>query len=158
MKKFTKIIFLLLIAFFLSIQFLLAKDTLFAPDFKLQDLHQNTISFVSFRDKQPVVLFFWTTWCPFCRSELRALNAKYPELVKDGWKILAINIAESVSKVDRFVKNYALVFEVLLDTDSAVAYAYNILGVPTYVLINKEGQIIFRENYFPQAYKELLVK
>lgn len=152
MKKITQIAFILLTVILLSAQFLLAQDMLFAPDFKLQDLHQNTVDLASFRNKQPVILFFWTMACPFCRSELRLLNTRYPELVKDGWEVLAINIGEPAYKVDEFVQNYALVFKVLLDTDLRVAYVYDIFGVPTYILVNKEGRIIFRGTYFPEQY------
>lgn len=155
-RKNSTIIFMLLIFFFLPVRFLSAQDTLFAPDFKLEDLHQDTVSLSSFKGKQPVILFFWTTWCPFCRKELNILNSRYQELISDGWEILAINIGEPARKVSKFTEDYALAFKVLLDADFAVSYAYDILGVPTYVLADKKGRIIYRKNYFPEQYNLLL--
>ncbi len=128
-----------------------------AVDFTLEDLQGNKISLTSYKDKQPVVLFFWTTWCPFCRQELKSLSQRYPELVKEGWELLAINVGEPAQKVDNFIKNYGgLSFKVLLDKNMDVADAYNLLGVPTYILINKKGDIVFHDPSFPkEKYKEL---
>jgi peroxiredoxin len=130
-----------------------------APNFKLRDLYKFEYTLSDYRDKQPVVLFFWTTWCPFCRKELTTLNNRYLELVRSGIELFAIDVGESAEKVDRTAKSYSLAFKVLLDQATLVAQAYNILGVPTYVLIDKKGRIVFTGNNFPEAkYKESISK
>jgi peroxiredoxin len=133
------------------------RETGLAPDFSLQDLNKNTYTLSSYRSKQPVILFFWTTWCHFCRRELKMLKDIYPQLQKDGAELLAISVKEPAYKVDNFLKGYVLNFKVLLDRYATVAAAYDILGVPTFVLIDKKGRIVFRTNYFPkEKYKELI--
>ena len=130
-----------------------------AIDFKLQDLNNNFVTLSSYKDKKPVILLFWTTWCPFCRDELNSLNKKYPQLAKEGWDVLAINVEESASLVGVFLKKRPLAFKVLLDTDAHVTYSYDILGVPTFILVNKEGFVVFKDNYFPEdKYRELILK
>ncbi len=130
-----------------------------APDFSLQDTYQNIVKFTSYKDKQqPLLLFFWTTWCPFCQKDLRILNDRYAGLVKDGLEVLSIDVGEDFDKVYNFVKGYYLAYRVLLDPDTSVSRAYDILGVPTYVLVNKEGDIVFKDNSFPQQYKDLISK
>jgi hypothetical protein len=47
------------------------------------------------------------------------------------------------------VRNYNIAFKVLLDQENEVAYAYHIVGVPTYVLIDKKGVIRYKGNSFP---------
>ena len=64
---------------------------------------------------------------------------------------MAINTGESAQKVNSFVAGLGLGFKNLLDRDAQVAYDYNVLGVPTYFLISKEGKIIFKGNTLPQA-------
>ncbi len=155
-------------AFLIVLSLMLAKSILFAAqplqtrnydlatEFKLSDLENKEFSLSSLKGK-PVILFFWTTWCPFCRKELKTLKDKYPQLVKDGWELFAIDVAEPAYKVDSFIKSYSLNFKVLLDKDTAVVDSYDILGVPTYVLIDKKGQVVFKDHYFPQAtYKDLI--
>ena len=120
-----------------------------APDFQLPDLQQKTLTLSAYRDKQPVLLFFWTTWCPYCRRGLKELSERYPKLSEKGWQVLAINIGEPPAKVKRFIDNYPLQSKVLLDENLSVANAYDVLGVPTYALIDKNGLIIFKDNYLP---------
>lgn len=157
-KQHSKIISYIFIVLLIFFQFAIAYEGDLAPDFKLQDLDKGFVSLGSYKDKQPVLLFFWTTWCPFCRREIKLLNEKYSELAREGLKILTINIGERPERLERFVKNYSLNVPVALDIDTSVAYDYGILGVPTYVLINDKGYIVFEDNYFPKNYKDLITK
>src|SRR3989338_157237 len=156
MRKNGKIL-LFTICIFLITNYTFAEEPVLAPDFKLKDLSQHTVVLSSYRDKQPVILFFWTTWCPFCRRELRELNNRYPALVKEGWEVLAIDVGEPLSRVVNFVKDYELTFKVLLDKDTTVANDYGILGVPTYIIVDKAGNVVFDDHYFPHTeYKNLI--
>jgi peroxiredoxin len=158
MKKNISIILILIIAglFLLSryaqaAEPLSKRDPSAVVDFTLKDLNSKEISMSSYRDKKPVLLIFWTSWCPYCLKGLRDLNQKYPELVKSGIEILAINAGESRDKAARVVKNYDLQFKVLLDpTEETVDY-FQVAGIPLYVLVNKQGHVVFRDNLYPSA-------
>lgn len=147
---------LLLALFFSLITCLQAKEPVPAPDFTLKDTRQGSVTLSSYKNKSAVLLFFWATWCPFCREELKTLNSRYADLVKDNVEVLGIDIGESQYRVEKFIRNYALLFRMLLDKDNSVAYSYNIVGVPTLVLIDKKGKIVFQGHSFPQEYKKLL--
>lgn len=135
-----------------------AQDLSSAPGFKLQDLDQDIISLSAYAKKQPVVILFWTTWCPMCPSELKDLNNAYLQLAKDGIEILAINSGELPDEVNSFVKSYYLAFRVLLDKDTSVTQSYGVQGFPLYVLINRDGEIVFKDTYLPiEKYKALLL-
>ena len=130
-----------------------------APDFELVDIYQDTYTLSSYKNQQSVLLFFWTTWCPYCRRELNVLNNMYATLSKDGIEVLAINIGEVPSRVESFVKDYYLAYRVLLDKDTSVSNSYGVIGVPTYALIDRSGNIVFQDNFFPrQEYKDLIAK
>jgi len=151
---------LVLAAFvFLSGHYLNADELRLAPDFTLQDLDKVPFTLSEYRDKQKVILFFWATWCPYCRKELRLLSDRYADLLKDGWEVVAIDVGESSARVSSFVKSYNLPFRVILDIDQSVASAYELIGIPTYFFINKKGDILLAENYFPEReYKGLLAQ
>jgi len=157
MRKVTNIFFGLTAALFLTTQTLSAQDLSPAPNFDLQDMANTKISLNSYKGKQQVLLFFWTTWCPFCRKELKALNNRYQELLKNGWEVLAIDIGEPAEKITNFLKSQkmSLGFKVLLDKNTAVGEAYGVLGVPTLVFVNKKGQIVYKDNIFPEDYVKL---
>ncbi|MBU1726851.1 MAG: redoxin domain-containing protein [Candidatus Omnitrophica bacterium] len=130
-----------------------------APDFKLSDLQGNEILLSSYINKKPVILVFWTTRCDFCRDALRVLNVRYPELSKNGWELLAIDAGDHPVAVERFVMKYNLVFKVLLDKFTTVASAYGVYGVPTYVIIDKKGKVIYFGNYLEiEKFKDLAFK
>jgi len=127
-----------------------------APDFSLQDLNGNTFLLSNYRDKQPVLLFFWTTWCPFCSEEMKLIAKRSPQLLNDGLQLVGINVEESLNRVKGFVKSHNLPFLILLDKDAQVAQSFNIVGIPTYFLIDKKGVMRFTGYSFPEEYKSLL--
>jgi len=130
-----------------------------APAFQLTDLNYKTVSLSDYKGKKAVMLFFWTTWCPYCREELRTLNQEYPGLAKDSIELLTINVGEPRYKAENYAQSHNLIFEVLLDLDSLVAQDYNLMGVPTYFVINKSGEVVLTGNHFPKnAIKELREK
>ncbi len=136
-----------------------AEELRLAPDFKLADAYNKEYSLSSYKEKQPVILLFWATWCPFCRKELSGLKDRYPQLVKQGFELFAVDVGESESKVDKFAKANSLNFKILLDKDTRVAESYDVLGIPTYILIDKAGHIISVDHSFPEEqYKELIKK
>ena len=116
-------------------------QTIPAPDFSLIDLQGKKFTLSSQLGK-PVVLFFGTTWCPSCRAEIPSVKAMYETYAKQGLVIVYIDIEEPAEKVERFVNRYSLPYPVLLDNDGRVASNYNIVGVPTLFLIDKEGNVI----------------
>ncbi len=111
-----------------------------APDFQLQNLNGNSVSLSDFRGK-PVLLNFWASWCPPCRDEMPYLQQVYDEWSAKGLVLLAINIGESSSTVEEFMQSHNLSFPVLLDTKQDVDQKYNIYGIPTTFLIDKDGII-----------------
>ena len=88
-----------------------------------------------------LIINFWATWCEPCKEEMPSLdNLKTnPELNKI--KIFAINIGkENLDKVNKFfidlnIKN----FEPYFDPPTTLAKTFSLRGVPTSILVNKEG-------------------
>jgi peroxiredoxin len=127
-----------------------------AEEFTIPDIEGNPVSLSDYKGKSNVLLFFWTTWCPFCRQELKKLNSKAGDLETDGLQVLTINVGESKEKVIKYFKANAIVFKALVDENTAVSDLYRIGGVPTFFLIDTNGKVVLSENYFPGNYKEIL--
>lgn len=155
MKNHLKILIILVILLSFFSNFTFAKGAQLAPDFKLVNLKKNTVVLSSYRRlQQPVLLIFWTTWCPYCRDQLMEINDKYAELTKNNLVLLAINIGEPIGKVEKFVSLRNFSYEFLLDQDTSVARSFDIKGVPTYILIDRDGYILTINNSFSE--KELV--
>jgi peroxiredoxin len=112
-----------------------------APDFSLKDLNGKLFKLSKNRGK-PVLLFFGTTWCPSCRQQLPLYKDIYGNYTSRGLEVIYINIMEPREKVARFVKANMLPFRILLDESGEVANNYEVIGVPTIILIDKEGKIL----------------
>ncbi len=115
--------------------------TMKAPDFTLKDLKGKTFRLTK-NAGTPILLFFGATWCPACRTEIPAIKNMYKTYTPKGLEIVYINIGESSKRVDRFAQTNSLPYRVLLDEKEQVADIYDIVGVPTFILIDKEGLII----------------
>jgi len=112
-----------------------------AFDFALEDLNGNKIKLSNYKGKG-VLLVFSTTWCSYCRKEIPQLKELYAKYKEKGLEIINIDIQESKDRVSAFTLKHKLPYTVLLDTDGKVASMYGVRGVPTKVLISKEGKII----------------
>ncbi|MBA7693398.1 Thiol-disulfide oxidoreductase ResA [subsurface metagenome] len=111
-----------------------------APDFQLPNLEGQVVSLSDFRGK-PVLLNFWATWCSPCRFEMPFIQSIFEESSDTGLVILAVDIGEAPSTVKDFIQSGNFSFPVLLDTSQDVALEYNIRGIPTTFLIDKDGII-----------------
>lgn len=162
MKRYFKVIAGVLIAFFAlsCIQTEKPQAQSAAKNFSLRDLNNIEHTLDSYLGKKNIILFFWTTWCPYCRREILVLNDMYMELVKNNFEVISVNVGETVYKVDNFFKrNKKADFIVLLDEDTSVSEDYDIFGIPTFVLIDKQGNQISKDNQFPRAeYNRLISK
>ena len=111
-----------------------------APNFQLPSLDGQSISLSNLQGK-PVLINFWTTWCPSCRAEMPYLQQVYEEWSGQGLVLLAINIGEDSTKVEKFMQSRNLSFPVLLDTKEDISQKYNIRYIPTTFFIDKDGVI-----------------
>lgn len=110
-----------------------------APDFTLQTPDGKLVSLADFRGK-PVVVNFWATWCPPCRSEMPDMQLLSDERAGD-LVIIAVNLQEAPDPVRGFVEKYGLRFPIVLDTSGQVSQAYRVGSLPTSVFVDREGNV-----------------
>ena len=89
-----------------------------------------------------LVLNFWATWCEPCKEEMPSLDKLQVNPKLDKIKIFAINIGkENLKKVNKFFIDFNIKnFEPYFDPPTTLAKTFSLRGVPTSILINKEGQ------------------
>ena len=116
-----------------------------APDFALEDMDGETHRLSELRG-QVVMVNFWATWCPPCREEMPSMEAVYQDLKEQGFQVLALNQWETPDQVFPYMGQLEVYpsFPVLFDRDSSVAEAYGVKGLPTTVLVDKQGRVVYR--------------
>lgn len=111
-----------------------------APDFTLSTPDGTEVTLSSEVQQQTTVLYFWATWCPYCKAlkpHLQSIQTDYG----DDVKILAINIREDGDPVG-YLKEAGFDFTLLLDGDE-VADTLDVYATPGVLVIDSEQRIRF---------------
>lgn len=112
-----------------------------APDFTLKEITGITRKLSDY-EGQPVLLVFTTTWCPYCKKQIPELKKIHETYAGDDFTLLAVYVQESPKRVSAFIKERELPYPILLDPEGKIARQYNVRGVPTHVLVGRDGTII----------------
>ena len=89
-----------------------------------------------------ILLNFWATWCEPCKEEMPSLDRLQNNQNLSNLKIFPINISqESKKKVKSFFKDLNIEnFEPYFDAPTTLAKTFSLRGVPTSILIDKDGK------------------
>ena len=89
-----------------------------------------------------VILNFWATWCEPCKEEMPSLDRLQINPKLNNLKIFPINISkENIEKVEIFFKDLDIKnFEPYFDAPITLAKTFSLRGVPTSILLNKNGE------------------
>jgi peroxiredoxin len=109
-------------------------------DFVLADLHGKKWALKDLRGKV-VLVNFWATWCPPCRSEMPDLETLYKQFKNEGFVVLSIS-DEDASKVKPFIDEYRFSYPILLDPGRKVNEQFNIEGIPKSFVYDRDGKLV----------------
>ena len=100
---------------------------------------------------KPMIVEFWATWCPPCRSSIPHLNEIYTKYKDQGLQIVGIT-DEDRAKIKKFEKEVPIEYAVALDANGKYAKPFGIQGIPHAVLVDKTGKIVWEGH--PMSLKE----
>jgi thiol-disulfide isomerase/thioredoxin len=88
-----------------------------------------------------ILLNFWATWCAPCKEEMPSLDNLQSNKNLNNLKILPINIGkDNLKKALEFFEDLEIKnLNIYFDNPSTLAKTFNLRGVPTSILINKDG-------------------
>lgn len=114
-----------------------------ATDFTLPDLAGRSHELGDYLKHGPVLLVFFTTWCPYCRRAIPTLKQIHTDYAPQGLTVVAVNagLADTLENARRYSLEHRLPYPVLYDADAAVSARYGVQAVPRIYLIRQDGSI-----------------
>lgn len=124
-----------------------------APDVTFLELQGGDLPLASLKGKV-VLVNFWATWCDPCRGEIPDLIAIQKKYASQGFTILGVAMdVEGKKVVQPFVENTAfkvgdteekMSYPILIGNEDLAEKFGGLIGMPTSVLISKNGKIVKR--------------
>jgi len=111
-----------------------------AIDFALNGLTGTSVKLSDLRG-HIVVVNFWATWCPPCRSEVPALQAAYQKYQSQNLILLGVDLKEDAATIQQFIAPYGVTYPIVRDADGSVAAQYQVAGIPTTLVVDANGVI-----------------
>jgi len=111
-----------------------------ATDVEMQDFDGNTVA-ISDLEGLPVVINFWSTWCPSCFAEMPAFEQVY-QARRESVQFLGINLSEDVDAALSVVEETGVTYPLAWDPRGEVFAAFGGYGMPTTVFLDENGGVV----------------
>ncbi len=125
--------------------------------FSGQDMDGKTVDLATVIGKKPVMLIFWASWCPNCKSEVPKVNELVKKYQTQGMEFIGINVGfnDSEGKARRFMEKNGVSYPIIFDKKGDIPRQYGVQGVPTILVADKNGLIMFKNYSVPEITDEL---
>ena len=113
-------------------------------DYAATNLDGSPFSLAAQRDKI-VLLNLWATWCGPCRFEIPELQSIHDRYAPQGFAVIGVSVDESGAEaVRQFANQYKMTYPVVLDPQGRMATILQTTVLPTTVLLNRKGEIVWK--------------
>ncbi|MFM8705279.1 MAG: TlpA family protein disulfide reductase [Planctomycetia bacterium] len=95
-----------------------------------------------------VLVDFWATWCGPCVAEIPNVLEQYEKYHKDGFEVVGISLDQDREALEKFVDEQKIPWPILFEETEGeswqhpLATFYGISGIPTVILIGRDGNVI----------------
>jgi cytochrome c biogenesis protein CcmG/thiol:disulfide interchange protein DsbE len=88
-----------------------------------------------------VYLDFWASWCPPCRKSFPWMNEMQQRYGRQGFAVVAVDVDKTRDLASKFLHEVPADFIVAYDPEGGVADSYQVQGMPSSFIIDRNGQI-----------------
>jgi thiol-disulfide isomerase/thioredoxin len=156
-KKLSHLILIFIAILALSSPFIARLEGGKLKNFSLLDINGNKVYLFDLAEDKPLLLYFWASWCKPCRlitPQVSTLAEEY----KDRITVIGINVGgvDSLKDVKKYNKRYKVTYPLLIDSDNKTVETYSVYAIPTVILVDERGKILFRDNEPPEKLEDYL--
>ncbi len=115
------------------------------PDIAFTNDKGEALTLSSFKGKT-VLLNLWATWCAPCREEMPSLDRLQKALGSDKFEVVALSLdRQGVDAARKFLTDVkAQNLKLYVDPTAKQGTALNLVGMPTTILIDRQGRELGR--------------
>ena len=95
-----------------------------------------------------VLVDFWATWCGPCIAEIPNVLEQYQKYHSKGFEVVGISLDQERDALEKFVTERKIPWPILFEPSEGsgwqhpLASYYGISGIPTVILIGKDGNVV----------------
>ncbi len=106
-----------------------------------KDFSSNKINLTDYQGKL-LIVNFWATWCAPCKKEMPSLDNLYQNSKFKNLEIIAVNMeAPNNKKTKKFFNDLKIKkLQIFYDDNLNFVKEFKLRGLPTTILINKQGK------------------
>ncbi len=115
------------------------------PDFVSKDSDGKRFQLTEYRGKV-VVLEFWASWCPSCERTIPIMQGVEKQFADQNVAFVGVNSDGGAQMVKDLEAKYQMTHRNLVDGSPSgpISIAYNIMAWPSFIVIGKDGKVVFR--------------
>lgn len=104
---------------------------------------------------KPTAIFFWSSWCKVCVSELPAID-RFAQQRPAGLAVYAVALLDSKDTAESAMKAAQFKVPVILDTKARIGRELGINGLPAMVLLDAHGKVqpLFKQASGPRDWDD----
>lgn len=119
----------------------------YSGDARPQSLVLNDITGATFdlaqSSDEVILVNFWATWCRPCVEEVPSLSRLVKRMQGRPFRVVAVNIGESLEDIKQFTQSIPVNFDILMDQDGQAVRDWKVYAYPSNYLIDRQGNIRF---------------
>lgn len=98
------------------------------------------------RRKNVVLLNLWATWCGPCRYEIPELQRIHDTYAKRGFEVVGVSVDEGAAElIQQFAGENKMTYPLVHDPEGKIANILEASVLPTSVMIDRDGRIIWKK-------------
>jgi len=115
------------------------------PDFKIETIEGKEMKLSDFKDNKPILLYFWASWCPYCKEDLGIVKDIYPKYA-DKVTFLAVDLdtGEDADLIRKYSERMKLQGIDFAQGNEQILSNYNVIYTTTKYAIGKNGTIVYK--------------
>lgn len=115
------------------------------PPYAATNVDGSKFDLATRRDKV-VLLNLWATWCGPCRYEIPELQSIHDKYAARGFEVIGVSVDEgSPEPVKAFIDERKMTYPQVLDPEGQLATLLQTSVLPTSVLLDRSGRIVWKK-------------